>query len=120
MSIKLVLVCWLFLGLGSGRLLASELKVSSLNVNFNNLSVEETYHLIRETRADVILLQETTSRFEQGAGTLLQDGYRYSWFTRQDQEAGGGFGVLSKLEITHKEFLPRSTGLFGVQKTVCP
>src|SRR5688572_19425666 len=96
--------------------LASEIKISSLNVNFGNDKIAETLELIARFDPDVILLQESTARIERKAKGVLPRRYEFSWFTADDEEAGGGFAVISKLPLVDKKFLKKSAGAFGAQK----
>jgi endonuclease/exonuclease/phosphatase family metal-dependent hydrolase len=96
--------------------LASEIRISSLNVNFGNTNIAGTLELIARFDPDVILLQESTTIFERKAKDVLPRPYAFSWFTADDEEAGGGFAVISKLPLVDKEYLKKSAGAFGAQK----
>lgn len=96
--------------------LASEIKISSLNVNSGNDKIAETLELIARFDPDVILIQESTARIERKAKGILPRRFAFSWFTAENEEAGGGFAVISKLPLVDKEFLKKSAGAFGAQK----
>ncbi|MGY8653838.1 MAG: endonuclease/exonuclease/phosphatase family protein [Verrucomicrobiia bacterium] len=95
---------------------ASEIKISSFNVNFNNDKLKETFALIKKFDPDIILLQESTVRFKKGAKDHLPDSYKFSWFVEDEHESGGGFAVISKLPLAEKKYIEKSTGAFGAQK----
>ena len=95
--------------------LAGEIKVVSFNVNLHNQALEKTMALIEKRDADVILIQEATDEFEKASRILTPQGYQHSWFTGEDLDSGGGFAVISKFPIVEKEFIRKTTGMFGAQ-----
>ena len=94
---------------------AAEVSISTFNVNLDNRKVEETIELLLKFDPDIMLLQETTAIFEKEAAPFLPAEYPYTWYTQTDQEAGGGFGVISKFPIVDKKFIEKTKGLFGMQ-----
>ena len=98
--------------------LASELTVASLNVNFANERIDETLEWLAQFEADVLLLQESTTRLEKRVGASRLRRYEHSWFIAVDEEAGGGFAVLSRLPLVEQKFLKKSAGAFGAQRVV--
>ncbi|HPD29680.1 MAG TPA: endonuclease/exonuclease/phosphatase family protein [Phycisphaerae bacterium] len=88
--------------------------VATLNVYFENRSPEPAVKAIRESKADAVFLQETTSKIEQLLRKELKDLYPYTVF-----KGGGGriptdrFGVLARSPIEKTRFLPPRSGLFG-------
>jgi len=95
---------------------AAEFRVVSFNVNLHNKALEETIKRIAEQDADVVLIQESTDRFERAARRLLHDTHPHAWFAGEDLASGGGFAALSRFPVTDRKFIRRSTGAFGAQK----
>ena len=95
---------------------AAEIKIVSFNVNLHNVALEETLGLIGKQGADVILIQESTEKFEKAAKKYLPSRYKHSWFTGEDPKSGGGFAVISRFPLEEKEFIKKTTGMFGAQK----
>lgn len=89
-------------------------KVATLNVYFDNRSPELALEAIRKSKADVVFLQETTSKIEQGLHKELKDLYPHTVF-----KGGSGrlptdrFGILARSAIEKVRFLPPRSGLFG-------
>ena len=96
--------------------LAVELKVVSFNVNLHNKALEETMALIEKQGADVILIQEATVEFEKASRVLSPEHYKHSWHAGEDLDTGGGFAVISKHPLVDKEFIRKTTGMFGAQR----
>jgi endonuclease/exonuclease/phosphatase family metal-dependent hydrolase len=88
--------------------------VATLNVYFDNQFPDLAVTAIRDSKADVIFLQETTARLEQRLRKELKDSYPHMFF-----KGGSGriptdrFSILSRNPIEKPRFLPPKQGLFG-------
>ncbi len=88
--------------------------VATLNVYFDNRSPQLAVEAIRESKADVVFLQETTRKFEQRLHKELKDSYPHMFF-----KGGSGriptdrFGILSRNPIEKPRFVAPKHGLFG-------
>ena len=91
--------------MATGAVRASEIRISSFNVNFNNDRLKETFALVARFNPGIILLQESTAQFEKGAREFLPGGYKHRWFVEDKQHPAGGFAVLSKLPIVDRKFI---------------
>src|SRR5215207_1465999 len=74
----------------------TELRLLTYNLNFGNPNVAATLDAIEKADADIVLLQEITSGWEQGLRPRFVDRYRDSRFYVPDGGAAG-FAVLSRL-----------------------
>lgn len=88
--------------------------VATLNVYFDNQSPEPAVAAIRESKADIVFLQETTRKNEQRLRKELKDSYPHMFF-----KGGSGriptdrFGILSRNPVEKPGVVAPKHGLFG-------
>ncbi len=93
---------------------ADGISVATYNVNWGNARLGEVIETIRTADADVVCLQETNDESVAKIRRELADSYEtIRSYGSTDIYAGGGFALLSRLEITQEEFLSPQHGLFG-------
>ncbi len=87
------------------------------NVNFGLAGDPATVGAIRDTAADLALLQETTPAWERALRAALSDLYPHMLFKHRG--GAGGFAVLSRLPITEAEVIsPSAEGWFPAGRVV--
>jgi endonuclease/exonuclease/phosphatase (EEP) superfamily protein YafD len=88
-----------------------QLRLLTYNVNFGLAGDPAAVATIRSTGADVVLLQETTPRWEAAIREGLGDVYPTIAFV--DRPAAGGMGILSRFPFEESEVLePPAEGWF--------
>jgi endonuclease/exonuclease/phosphatase family metal-dependent hydrolase len=87
------------------------------NINYGNSDVDATVQAIASADADVVLLQEITSPWQDVLAARLGKQYPHQAF-HVYARAAGGLAVLSKLPIDHEELLPAPERWFPAQRVV--
>lgn len=77
---------------------APDLVVATYNLNFGVAGDETTLDAIRDTRADVVLLQETSDAWELAIRAALGGVYPHMTFVASDWPAGG-IGIVSRFPL---------------------
>jgi vancomycin resistance protein VanJ len=95
----------------------ADLVVATYNVNFGLAGDPATLAAIRETGADVVLLQETTPAWEAVIRRALARRYRHIEF-RHDKWPAGGVGFLSRHPLEQIEASPSPIGFFPAWRVV--
>ncbi len=85
-----------------------EVIVATYNVNFGLAGDEDTLAAIRDTRADVVVLEETNDAWADAIEGALEDAYPHRVFRAPDRVPAGGLGVISRwplevLEESHTD-----------------
>lgn len=89
------------------------LTVMSYNVNYGLGGDPETLRVIRDSPADLVLLQETTPEWEGALRSAATTKFPYMVFEHTRRWAPGGMAVLSKRPIHHADApLPSPVGWF--------
>ena len=90
------------------------LTVATYNVHYANSKYDALSQMLRESRADVIALQETSPILERYLKIRLGRDYPHQFYTGfRDQFLGERFGLLSKVPLRSVRFHPPRHGLFG-------
>lgn len=79
------------------------LTLMTYNVNYGLGGDTETAHVIRDSAADLILLQETTPEWEKTLRAVVSTKFPYMVFEHTRNWAPGGMAVLSKRPILHAD-----------------
>lgn len=92
---------------------STDLRVVTYNVNWMNGDWKhhkplKTIATIKHIRADIVLLQETTPRWQRLVNKHLAATYRYRYF--KHYENAGGLAVLSKYPVHSLAFEPHKHG----------
>jgi len=87
--------------------------VATLNVYFENRSPELAIRAIRDSDADIVFLQETTTRFEKQLRKDLKNTYPHVHFKSGGKLPAARFGILSRYPLAKPTMLPARHGLFG-------
>jgi len=77
----------------------ADLVVATYNVNFGLAGDPATLAAIRATRADVVLLQETTPAWEAAIRRALGRRYPHIRFLHSSEWPAGGMGILSRFPV---------------------
>jgi endonuclease/exonuclease/phosphatase family metal-dependent hydrolase len=95
----------------------TRIRVLTYNVNFGLAGDPATVDAIRDATADLVLLQETNTGWEQALRRALGD--RYPQMLFQNRGGAGGFAVLSRLSITDAEVIaPSAEGWFPAGRVI--
>ena len=93
---------------------AESLKVATYNINWGDRDLEQVVATIERADADIVCLQETTSKSEARIRRTLGKRYPQIHFQgHQGRFAAERFGFLSRHPIKRLSFLPPKHGLFG-------
>jgi len=88
------------------------LRVLTYNVNWGAPEAETAAQIIRESRADVVCLQETTTQWEAFLRAALRREYPFAEFRNSKNRMGGGLAFLSKVPGREIDYVPSDTGWF--------
>jgi endonuclease/exonuclease/phosphatase (EEP) superfamily protein YafD len=93
------------------------LRLLTYNVNYGMAGDRESIAAIRDADADIVVLQETNTAWEQALrGALSKELPRMTFHTRG---GAGGLAVLSRLPLAEVEFLkPTASGWFPAVRVV--
>lgn len=89
----------------------SALTLATYNINYGNPDLSRVTQTIRESKADVVLLQETNRKSRLYFQRRLKNTYPYMKY--RDGKLAEGFAFLSKTPIKKTRFVPRKHGYFG-------
>jgi len=89
----------------------NELTIATFNINWGNVNLTETVKAIRQTKADVIALQEVNSEAEKHLRNEL--GQVYPHVSIRTGEGAAGFGFLSKHPFASVTYLEPKFGFLG-------
>jgi vancomycin resistance protein VanJ len=87
------------------------------NVQYDNPDIPGTLDAIAAADADVVLLQEVSAAWRDALEARFADTYPHRIIRVHDRRAGG-LAVLSKLPITHEDWLPAPERWFPAQRLV--
>jgi endonuclease/exonuclease/phosphatase family metal-dependent hydrolase len=91
-------------------------RIATYNINYGNERLGLVVEAIRESKADVVAVQEVPPLAAAFLTGQLEIEYPHTAFEQPEgQYAGKGFGVLSKTPIEQTRFLPPEHGRCGVQ-----
>jgi len=90
--------------------------VLTYNVNFGIPGEAGVVETIRRAGADLVLLQETTSAWEEELRASL--GAAYPWMEFRHERGAGGLAVLARRPFEVKEYLPAPSGWFPAVRLV--
>ncbi len=94
---------------------AETIRVATYNIYFDNRNLDQVVANIREAKADIVALQETSPKSESYLKSKLRLVYPYTHFQGHRGTYGAErLGLLSKRPLQQVRFLPPQTGLFGV------
>jgi endonuclease/exonuclease/phosphatase family metal-dependent hydrolase len=92
----------------------TEVTVATYNVNWGNRDAATTAEILRETKADVVCIQESRPEFEHALKRELAVDYPHVIFRGDgDRFPAERFGFLSKYVVRKETFLPARHGIFG-------
>ena len=86
--------------------------VLTYNVDWSCARPELAVQIIRESRADIVCLQETTPQWEQFLRQSLGHDYPFAEFRESKNRFGGGLAFLSKFPAREIALVPSETGWF--------
>lgn len=118
MSHRIVVLLAIALGtLAAASVRAEEpatLRVATYNINWGNADLPAVARTIRQSRAALVCLQETTPRSERFLRRQLAKEFPHVQFTgHQGRYAAERLGFLSKHPLSDLKFVPPAAGLFG-------
>src|SRR5262245_19849569 len=96
----------------------NQLRVMSYNVNFGIADDRATIDAIEAAHADIVLLQETNSRWQHALIDRLYTRYAHVRFTDPTDWPAGGMGLLSKYPIVAHDQLDGGGGPFFAWRVV--
>jgi len=85
-------------------------KVMTYNINYGLAGDEETIEAIRSGGADIVLLQETTQKWEEALRGELAETYPHMLFRHCC--GAGGLGIMSRYPFEEKDYIPSPSGWF--------
>ncbi len=88
------------------------LRVLTYNVNWGAPEAETAAQIIRESRADVVCLQETTPQWEGFLRAALRREYPFAEFRNSKGRMGGGLAFLSKVPAREIAYVPSESSWF--------
>ena len=93
-----------------------QLKLLTYNVNYGLAGDKPGLDAIDDADADVVFLQETTSRWE----TAIRDrfGEKYPYMTFHESPGAGGLAVLSRAPFEEKDYIASPTGWFPALRVI--
>ena len=89
-----------------------EFTVAAFNMNWGNVDLADTVRVVRDSRADVVCMQETNPESERAIRKALAREYPYMRFTKKVRYSSG-FAILSKKPLSDVRFLKPKSGFFG-------
>lgn len=93
---------------------AGRLRVATYNINWGNLNLPAIADNIRQSRADVVLLQETNFASERFLKRQFSNVYPHFYFVgHRGQFAAERFGIFSRHPILNQRFEAPQHGMFG-------
>jgi endonuclease/exonuclease/phosphatase (EEP) superfamily protein YafD len=94
----------------------SDFTVMTYNVNFGIGGDPDTIAAIRAGAADVVLLQETTPRWEEALRDALAAEYPHMAFRHCCR--AGGLAILSRFPFEEREYVPAPSGWFPAWRVI--
>jgi endonuclease/exonuclease/phosphatase (EEP) superfamily protein YafD len=88
------------------------LKLLTFNVNWGAPRPDLAIQAIRQSKADVVCLQETTPEWEQLLRRELSSEYPFMEFRQSKNRAGGGLAFLARKAGHEVAYVPSDTGWF--------
>jgi endonuclease/exonuclease/phosphatase family metal-dependent hydrolase len=88
------------------------IRVLTYNVNWGSPRPELAIEMIRNAKADIVCLQETTPHWEQTLRRALAREYPIMHFRSSKGRAGGGLAYLSRTVGREIAYIPSDTGWF--------
>ena len=103
---------------GAGEI--SSLRVATFNVNCRNQRQDQMLEALKATKADIVLLQETTVESERFLEDQLHHSYPHFYATGyHGRYAEERLAFVSKVPLRQVEYSPPGKGLFGFYSAVC-
>lgn len=87
-------------------------RVLTYNVNWAVPRPDLAASIIRQSRADIVCLQETTPDWERFLRQTLGSEYPFMEFRESEGRMGGGLAFLSRVPASEVAYLPSETGWF--------
>jgi len=89
-------------------------RVATFNINWGNVDLSKTVRTIRDSKADLVALQETNAESERHIRTKLRGDYATIFFRGHDgRYEAERFGLLVKSPVKELKFVPPKGGIFG-------
>jgi endonuclease/exonuclease/phosphatase family metal-dependent hydrolase len=86
--------------------------VLTYNINWGGPGARETAQIIKNSKADIVCLQETTPEWEKFLRSYLGHDYSFMEFRNSAGRMGGGLAFLSRLPAREVAYIPSNTGWF--------
>lgn len=92
----------------------SELLIATFNINFGNARLDLVREAIQDSKADIVVLQETNEESEKYLREAFTASYPHCKFCGSDRRyLAGRFGIFSSFPIVEMTFVDAEHGLFG-------
>lgn len=88
------------------------LKVLTYNVNYGNPRPDQVVEIIRQSKAEIVCLQETSPQWANYLRQTLGQEYRFMEFRYSKHRMGGGLGFLAKVPAREVAYIPSTTTWF--------
>ncbi|HYV26946.1 MAG TPA: endonuclease/exonuclease/phosphatase family protein [Candidatus Eisenbacteria bacterium] len=89
-----------------------QVRILTYNINWGGPRPDVAAQILRQSKADVVCLQETTPEWEQYLRRELAGDYPFAEFRNSQNRAGGGLAFLSRLPAHEIAYIPSETGWF--------
>jgi endonuclease/exonuclease/phosphatase family metal-dependent hydrolase len=90
----------------------AHLRILTYNVNWGAPGPELAAEIIRQSKADIVCLQETTAAWERFLREKLGPEYSFVEFRESKGRMGGGLAFLSRVPAREIAYVPSDTGWF--------
>jgi endonuclease/exonuclease/phosphatase family metal-dependent hydrolase len=87
-------------------------KLLTYNVNWGGAGADQVAAIIRDSKAEIVCLQETTPEWEHLLKQVMPADYGFARFRQSEGRMGGGLAFFSKLPAREVAYIPSATGWF--------